>query len=94
MGSPLKLNLSFTAPLRQDDTPGSWTIVVLPDSSRLLGTRRPVKVSGEIDGHEFTATLLPMGDGSHMVPVRKALRIAVGKAAGEQVTVRLLERVG
>lgn len=92
MGSAL--NLSFTAPLRQEDTPGSWTIVVLADSGRLLGTRRPVKVNGDIDGHAFTATLLPMGDGTHMVPIRKALRTAIGKAAGDEVTVRLLERVG
>jgi hypothetical protein len=91
---PTALDLTFTAPLRQDDTPGSWTIVVLPDSGRLLGTRRPVKVTGEIDGHPFAATLLPMGDGTHMVPIRKALRTAVGKPAGAEVTVRLLERVG
>lgn len=88
------LDLSFTAPLRQGDPPGGWTIVVMPDSGRLLGTRRPVKVVGEIDGHSFAATLLPMGDGTHMVPIKKALRATVGKSAGEDVTVRLLERLG
>lgn len=88
------LDLSFTAPLRQGDTPGGWTIVVMPDSGRLLGTRRPVKVAGEIDGHSFAATLLPMGDGTHMIPIKKTLRATVGKSAGEDVTVRLLERLG
>jgi hypothetical protein len=45
-----KLDLAFTALLRRDADPGAWTIVVLPDSGRLLGTRRPVKVGGDIDG--------------------------------------------
>jgi hypothetical protein len=51
-----KLDLAFTALLRRDADPGAWTIVVLPDSGRLLGTRRPVKVGGDIDGQPFRAT--------------------------------------
>jgi uncharacterized protein DUF1905 len=86
------LELTFTAPVRRDDTPGGWTIVVLPESGRVLGTRRPVKVGGAIDGHPFRATLLPMGDGTHMVPIKAALRATVGKDHGEPVTVRLTER--
>lgn len=87
-----KLDLALTAPLRRDADPGAWTIVVLPDSGRLLGTRRPVKVGGDIDGQPFRATLLPMGDGTHMVPIKATLRTAVGKGDGDQVAVRLTER--
>ena len=87
-----KLDLAFTAPLRRDTDPGAWTIVVLTDSGRLLGTRKPVKVGGDIDGQPFRATLLPMGDGTHMVPIKATLRAAVGKGDGDQVTVRLTER--
>jgi hypothetical protein len=87
-----KLDLVFTGPLRRDADPGAWTIVVLPDSGRLLSTRRPVKVGGDIDGQPFRATLLPMGDGTHMVPIKATLRTAVGKGDGDQVTVRLTER--
>jgi hypothetical protein len=87
-----KLDLAFTAPLRRDTDPGAWTIVVLTDSGRLLGTRKPVKVGGDIDGQPFRATLLPMGDGTDMVPIKATLRAAVGKGDGDQVTVRLTER--
>jgi hypothetical protein len=87
-----KLDLAFSALLRRDADPGAWTIVVLPDSGRLLGTRRPVKVGGDIDGQPFRATLLPMGDGTHMVPIKATLRSAVGKGDGDQVAVRLTER--
>ena len=78
--------------LRRDTDPGAWTIAVLPDSGRLLGTRKPVKVGGDIDGQPFHATVLPMGDGTHMVPIKATLRTAVGKGDGDQVAVRLTER--
>lgn len=87
------IDTTFTAPLRRDETPGGWTIIVMPGSGEFFGTRRPVKVRGEMDGHAFAATLLPMGDGTHMVPVKAALRDMVGKADGDPVTVRLTERV-
>jgi hypothetical protein len=87
-----KLDLAFTAPLRRDADPCAWTIVVLPNSGRLLDTRRPVKVGSDIDGQPFHTTLLPMGDGTHMVPIKATLRTAVGKGDGDQVTVRLTER--
>ncbi|HEY5821298.1 MAG TPA: DUF1905 domain-containing protein [Propionibacteriaceae bacterium] len=82
----------FTATIRQDTSPGGWTIVVMPESGEFFGTRRPVRVEGELDGHPFEATLLPMGDGTHMVPIKAALRKLVGKGGGEQVVVRLRRR--
>jgi Domain of unknown function (DUF1905) len=86
------LNLIFTAPLRRNAQPSGWTTVIMPDSGQLLGTRKPVKVGGDIDGHPFRATLLPLGDGTHIVPIKAPLRIALGKGDGDQVTVRLTER--
>lgn len=82
----------FTAPLRQDTGPGGWTVVVMPGSGDFFGTRRPVKVAGTMDGHAFEATLLPMGDGTHLVPIKAALRAVVGKGPGETVHVRLHRR--
>lgn len=87
------LDKTFTASLRRDGSPGGWTIVVMPGSGEYFGTRRPVKVRGEMDGHPFAATLLPTGDGTHMVPVKAELRDAVGKTDGAPVTVRLIERL-
>jgi Domain of unknown function (DUF1905) len=84
----------FEVPLRRDDAKGAWTIAVLPASGELLGTRRPVKVSGLMDGHRFDATLLPMGDGTHMVPVKADLRQRVGKGHGELVRIHLDRRNG
>ncbi|MFI6476475.1 DUF1905 domain-containing protein [Nonomuraea sp. NPDC050663] len=86
------LDYTFTAPLEKD---GAFTtFVTVPGSAELLGTRRPVKVSGTIDGHPFAATLMPSGEGPHWLPVKKALCKLIGKeAAGEEVRFHLQERL-
>ncbi len=66
----------------------------MPDSGAFFGTRKPVKVAGTIDGHPFQATMLPMGDGSHMVPIKAALRTIIGKhEPGTEVTVHCDQRL-
>ena len=86
------IGLEFTAAIQQGDAPGGWTIAIFPDSGKLLGTRKPVKVAGTMDGHPFEATLLPMGGGTHMVPIKAALRTVAGKGNGEPVVIHLNER--
>jgi hypothetical protein len=88
----LALDTPSTVPLTTSDEAGGWTYAVLQGSAELFGTRRPVKVRGEIDGTEFAATLLPLGDGTHMLPLKASLRAAIGKCAGDSVTVLLQGR--
>ena len=86
------IDVTFTAPMVRDESVGGWTVVHVADSGTLLGTRKPVKVAGAIDGHPFAATMLPMGDGSHILPVKAALRKTIGKEAGADVTIHLNQR--
>jgi Domain of unknown function (DUF1905) len=85
------LEARFTAPIEKN---GAFpTYLTVPGSADLLGTRRPVKVGGIIDGQPFTATLMPSGEGPHWLPLRAALCAAIGKSeAGEQVAVHLQQR--
>lgn len=86
------LDARFTVPIRKDNA--FPTYLELPGSHELLGTRRPVKVSGTLDGHPFDACLMPSGQGPHWLPLRAALCKAIGKdRAGEQVAVHLQQRV-
>ncbi|MBQ1020824.1 DUF1905 domain-containing protein [Micromonospora sp. D93] len=89
---PQPLDYRFTAPIEKD---GAFaTYVTVPDSADLLGTRRAVKVTGTIDGHPFSATLMPSGSGPHWLPIRAALCKTIGKsAAGAEVTFHLEQRL-
>lgn len=84
--------IRFKAKLLRPATPktASWTFLVLPAAaSAKLPARGMTSVDGVFEGHPFSATLEPDGQGSHWLKVPRALREAAGAGIGDTVALEV-----
>lgn len=78
----------FKARLEGRGPTGSWTFLPIPfDVKEAFGSRARVAVTGTINGAPFRNSVMPEGDGTHAMMVRKSLREAAGVANGDVVAV-------
>jgi hypothetical protein len=70
-----------------------WSYIEISESQAnklSAGTKVSFRVMGNIDSHGFErVSLLPMGNGSFILPLNGTIRKAIGKESGQKVKVRL-----
>ncbi|GAA5229585.1 DUF1905 domain-containing protein [Arthrobacter cryoconiti] len=86
------IDVTFVATVIADSNSG-WLCVQMPDSAEFFGTKKAVKIGGTVDGYDYDATMLPVGGGTHMMPLRAPFRKVLQKGLGEQVSVHLTRRI-
>lgn len=86
----------FTATLLQFDEQGEktgWTYFVIPeDIAQQIkpGYRKIYRVKGKLDNFKIKGVaIMPMGDGSFIMPVNEAMRKGTGKRKGAMITAML-----
>jgi hypothetical protein len=71
--------------LKPPDIDGAYFIVPF-NVPEVYGTKAQVKVRGTIDGYPYRGSIANMGEG-HCMGVKKEIRQAIGKSAGDTVKV-------
>jgi hypothetical protein len=94
----LLLVISYTTTILKFDKQGEktgWTYIEVPEDiaqSLKPGNKKSFRVKGKLDNHAIKqVALLPMGNGSFIMPLNGAIRKALGKRKGAMLNVQLTE---
>jgi hypothetical protein len=80
----------FSAVLEKPDDGMDTAYVSIPfDVEKEYGTKGQVKVKAWFDNYPYRGILANMGTGSHIIIVRKDIRVAIEKNVGDKITVVL-----
>jgi hypothetical protein len=77
----------FDVELFKDEDSSGFGFIVPFKVEQVYGKRSQVKVKGTIDNYPYRSSIAPMGNGLHAMVVKKEIREAIRKSAGDKVHV-------
>ncbi|RXK82826.1 YdeI/OmpD-associated family protein [Filimonas effusa] len=88
----------FTAVIEKFEQKGEksgWTYIAIPEElaqELKPGNKKSFRVKGKLDNYAFSGlTLLPMGDGNFILPLKAEIRREIGKNKGSKLLVQMTE---
>jgi Domain of unknown function (DUF1905) len=85
--------VEFNETICKNPSENGWTCVKWSKSVDFFKTRGRVKVIGTVNGEPFETSFMALGDGQHMLPLKKSLLKKINKGVGDVVKIVLYERV-
>ena len=80
----------FEATLIRPEGVGTWTYLNVPfDVEAEFGTKSQVRVKGTVNGVPYRGSLMPHGNGTHYLVVKKEIRDAANAVPGDVVQVAM-----
>src|ERR1700760_4460137 len=80
----------FKVRLQPGGPGGAWTFFTLPfGAEKEFGSKARIAVAGTMNKFPFQNSLMPVGDGTHVMMVNKALQAGAKAASGDLVSVEL-----
>jgi len=90
---PQELDHRFSALIGVEVKGEMWACVEMPGSADFFGTKKSIRVSGDVDGISFIDKgFMVTGAGGHMLSLDAKLRKQLGKDVGDTVEVHLTTR--
>jgi hypothetical protein len=89
---PAPFTYQFEAVVERFQAKGGWHFVRFPyPPVETLGSNSPVRVHGTVNGVAYKRTLMPIGDGTHMLPLDATLRKVAKLVQGSSVRVVMIK---
>ncbi|MBK0404791.1 DUF1905 domain-containing protein [Adhaeribacter sp. BT258] len=87
--NPLAEPIFFAAKIEQHQNMDAAYVTVPFNVAAVFGSKGQVKVKATFNGHAYRGSLAPMGNGSHVLGIRKDIRKAIGKTFGDIIDVKI-----
>lgn len=83
----------FNAVILKSPKVGGWTYVIWPESVEYFKTKGLVRVIALVNGVKVQTSFMAIGNSIHKLPLKKSLLQEIDKNVGDEVEIKIIERL-